>query len=746
MLNIENRLFNQLHLHQKSNRWKFSILVSLVFYLLCAVPIKSQDRPKIGLALSGGGAKGFAHIGVLKVLEEQKIPIDYISGTSIGSIIGGLYAIGYSTKYLEKLALSTNWDEMFSDNVQRRDLGMELKQWDGRYAFSLAIEGRSLQLPSGIIEGQKIIRLLDSLTTPVQHIEDFREFPIPFSCVAVDIVTGKAIVLNKGHLSEAIRASMSIPSVFTPVKINNHLLVDGGVIRNLPARDARDLGADIVIGVDVGAPLHAEESLKSLLNIVDQLTSFQKAMVNEKQQKLCNLLITPKLDTYGPTDFDEADFFIQQGEAAARAKLPELRSLLDSLNFAGDPEPPPIANPKPVDSFNISEIEITGLSPGAKKVVQSELNVFLPGRITPAALRDMIDRIYSTQLFARITYRLTDTVDGKKLWIRAKEKSTNLFRIGFRYDSRNDAAILLNTTIQNFWKFGSILAFDLKLGLNPMFDGQYFLRTIDRGRIGFRGRVNYFRSLLDVFEGAERVSQLRVISYISDFQVGRIFAKKWTLSIGVRGEYVENKPRIAPVDTRGRKDKLATLYGLWRIDTFDRTVFPTRGVFLNAEIALADKRVISNRSFRRALVDFRAMIPLHRRVSFIINTFLGATTTKSDIPIHYLFMLGGMDTPFVYLGDSNSILGLLIQERVGRNAQFLQLGTQFNLPGRKFIQLRWNAVEVFERFKINFKENKFITGFGVTAGIETRLGPVDFTLMSGNRHRLLGYVNVGYKF
>jgi len=286
---------------------------------------------------------------------------------------------------------------------------------------------------------------------------------------------------------------MSIPSVFTPVKIDGHLLVDGGVVRNLTAQDVRDLGADVVIGGDVGAPLYKEEDLKSFLNIVDQITSFQKAAVNEEQQKLCDYLLIPEIGSYGSSDFKKAAFFIRQGEAVARKMLPRLKLLADSLKLLAS-LPPPIPEPQFPDSIVIAKIEIDGLDPVAERIVKSELHIFPPERIAVADLEIAIDRLYSTQLFSWVTYRLTNSNSGKKLTVKVEEKNAHLFRIGFRYDSRNDAAILLNTTFQNFGKFGSFLAMDLKLGVDPMFDAQYFLRTADRSQLGFRGRFNYLRS------------------------------------------------------------------------------------------------------------------------------------------------------------------------------------------------------------------------------------------------------------
>lgn len=244
----------------------------LALVIFAAAPIDAQepvvDRPKVGLALSGVSARGFAHIGVLKVLEEVGMPVDYITGTSMGSIVGSLYAIGYPVEELDNIARQVDWDDLFRDNVGRRYMSMEDKRWDARYQASLFLDRGRIRLPSGLVAGQKVSELLARLTWSVHHVSNFDELPIPFACVATDIATGEPVVLRKGSLPEAVRASMAIPTLFTPVIINDRLLVDGLIARNLPAQEVRKMGAHVVIGVDVGSDLWPVEDLESMVDIL----------------------------------------------------------------------------------------------------------------------------------------------------------------------------------------------------------------------------------------------------------------------------------------------------------------------------------------------------------------------------------------------------------------------------------------------------------------------------------------------
>ncbi|MCB0286862.1 MAG: patatin-like phospholipase family protein, partial [Calditrichaeota bacterium] len=378
-------------------------------------------RPKIGLVFSGGGAKGFAHIGVLKVLEEIGMPIDCISGNSMGSIVGGLYAIGYRAADLEKIATQTDWDVVLKDRVERSALSMEQKFYDARYNVSLDLDGLRVKLPSGLISGQNVVRLLNRLTQPVQHIRDFTQFPIPFVCVATNIVTGEAVVLKSGSLAESIRASMAIPSAFTPIEIDGKLLVDGMIARNFPVQEAREvLGAEVVIGVDVGEELADEDGLDSFLSIMNQAVSFQMVKSTLEQRKLCNYLITPEVSEHGfAGSFGNAEYFIAQGEKAAREMLPQLQALLQSIKHL--PDEPENGEKiiyhaaSPEDLILIAEVEIEGLQRLPRNFVMERLQIAAPAHISLAEVENGVDRVFGSQFFERVSYELAPNANGKRL-------------------------------------------------------------------------------------------------------------------------------------------------------------------------------------------------------------------------------------------------------------------------------------------------------------------------------------------
>ncbi|MBD3224797.1 MAG: BamA/TamA family outer membrane protein [Caldithrix sp.] len=315
----------------------------IVFLLLILVfPADAQDttnaiqsRPKIGLVLTGGGARGFAHIGILKMLDSLNIPIDYIAGTSMGGIAGGLYAIGYSGIEIEKIARQANWDEIFSDQPAREVLPYLQKRNEGLFKLELGLKGVTPQPPSSLISGQKISLFISGLTIGYEQVEDFNQLPIPFRCVAVDLVTGNEVVLKRGSLAKALRATMSIPSVFSPVKWGDSLLVDGGIANNIPTDVVRRMGADYVITVDVGEPIRKRDQINNIIDIIDQTFNIMVAPGRERNLQLSDLTITPELKGYAPSDFEQEkiDQIIRRGEIAARNNLQECIRLKEKYNL-----------------------------------------------------------------------------------------------------------------------------------------------------------------------------------------------------------------------------------------------------------------------------------------------------------------------------------------------------------------------------------------------------------------------------
>src|SRR6267154_4430880 len=308
----------------------------------CALPPCVARAQKVGVALSGGAARGLAHIGVLKVLEEAGVPVDVITGTSMGSVVGGLYAVGYTAAQLDTIVRNEDWFRLLTDPVDRRDLAVDRKFAEDHYLITLPIHRGGIKLPRSVVPGQRISQLLTGLTWSAHSTRDFRALPIPFAAVATDLETSKAVVLDHGFLPDAIRASMALPSVFAPVELGDTAHIDGGVVRNLPAQDARALGADVLICSDVTDPLEPRDSIVSLVDVLVQSVSFRVWDSERAERGACDVLIVPDVRAFTSFSFGRAAELMARGEAAARAALPEIEAKVGRRRVPRRaPAPPP---------------------------------------------------------------------------------------------------------------------------------------------------------------------------------------------------------------------------------------------------------------------------------------------------------------------------------------------------------------------------------------------------------------------
>ena len=335
---------------------------------------ETGERPDVGLVLSGGGAHGIAHLGVIKVMEEAGLRPDYITGVSMGSIIGGMYAIGYSADSLHNILKKINWKLVLSNKIPENKVTFLEKKRYGNSIISLPLSFRKVMLPSGLINGQQFESALNFYAWPAADINDFSKLPIPFMCLGTDIITFKKADLKTGYLPDALRASSSVPSIFTPLKIDSLLLLDGGLIRNFAAKEVRDMGADIVIGSYVGFNGYNEEELQSVSGIMKQIAFFRSLNDFEEQKKLVDLLIKPETNEFSIIGFENVDSLFQRGYKAALPYRDYFRNLADSLNR--------IAKQKSIENildkqwYTFNKIEITGnkIYSGSRSLMSLRLN------------------------------------------------------------------------------------------------------------------------------------------------------------------------------------------------------------------------------------------------------------------------------------------------------------------------------------------------------------------------------------
>lgn len=405
----------------KKGTWLFSCILILSF--LSTSYSSDTNRPKVGLVLSGGGAKGFAHIGTLKMLDSLQIPIDYIVGTSIGGIVGALYSIGYNGLDLEEIVTQEDWLQIFTDKPPRIALPYFPKKETGKYQVEFGFEQFKPTAPSGLIFGQKISLLFSSLTFPYEKFRNFDQLPIPFRCVAVDLVTGNQVILKDGSLAKAMRATMAIPTVFSPVEWGDSLLVDGGIANNLPVDVAKEIGADIVIAIDVGAALLERKELNSVLAVLNQSLRMVGLEQWKKNIREADILIRPDIAEYSTSDFDSKKIknIIRQGDLAAYRSLEQFLELKQKYKLTK------LENPETISFLSkqprIYSIQITGHTSIPFQYIYEKLNLASEDFFDPFILKQQIAQIKSTGLVESIDYKIVPVNDEYvRLFIQVKEK------------------------------------------------------------------------------------------------------------------------------------------------------------------------------------------------------------------------------------------------------------------------------------------------------------------------------------
>jgi NTE family protein len=758
-------------------------VTSVIFLmLLVAAPCVSARsgaaaRPVIGIALSGGGARGLAHIGVLKVLEEAGVPVDVVAGTSMGSIIGALYAIGYTPAEIERIVVEADWNELFSDRPGRGELPMKNRKKDDRYLVSFPVVQGHVKLPAGLISGQKVYNLFVRLAWPVLEVNDFRRLPRPFSCVATDIARGTPVVLDHGYLPDAMRASMSIPSIFIPVRLGGRLLVDGGLLRNLPAEDAHNLGADIVIGVDVSEPLLPAEELETLAEIMNQAIDITRDPDHRRQERLCDVLIAPPLDGYTTRDYGKAREIIALGESAARAHFAELRALADSIEAlpagirAGAGTAPIEAATEAGDSaaaaagaptcgvgamlgrpsvacgaVQVDEVEVRGLRDVSSRFVLAELGIKPPAAVTVDGLERAVRRLYGSGFFTDLSYRFEETPRGKKLVIVVTENSGILLGTGLRYDSQGGASLLLNASARNVFEHGSRFEFDLLVGERKRFTGEYTLHTGIRRSAGVRADVDYIDDTIDRYEGVERVSRWRAQSTRGGFLLETLLSSVFYAAAGINWEWYRISPDIAPASFDIETGRIAFLSGdLW-FDTLDRSWFPRRGFLLRIRGEAAGDALGGEATFNRGAATSQLSIPLRPHVTLTGSAFVGITE-GGRAPFHYEFFVGGINSYAAFQGDRTyAFYGYEHEELSGPNAFEAGLDLQVEPVRGWYVILHGSAGSAAAERRDLFEPGEMRFGGGATLGAETPVGPAALSLTYSERNELGWFFSIGFPF
>jgi NTE family protein len=606
-------------------------------------------RPKIGLALSGGGARGAAHIGVLKVLEELRVPVDCVTGTSMGSVVGGSFAAGTTPAQMEQIITQTDWGGVFTDRPPRAEISPRLKQDDykGLFAPEFGVRGGSLVVQKGIVSGVNIESFLRYLTQQSGGVADFRRLPVPFRAMATDIETGESVILDHGSLSRAMRASMAIPGAVAPVEIDGRLLVDGGIANNLPIDVARKICGEVIIAVNISTPPLERDEITSALSIVGQLINFLgKERVDKQLASLSkrDVLIQPELGAISSGSFERMAEAVRIGEAAARSQADELkRYSLPKAEYEALRKRQIVAR---TDTLGrIDEIRFEGVE-RTNSAVLSQLMDTQPGdEVTEASLTRDLRRIYGRGDFDSVDYRIEEGPGTRALIIRVREKETgpNYIRFGLtlategKGDSYFNAIVSYRSTWVN--RFGAEWKLETQVGQNSYAFTEFYQPLTRYGYFFVAPYAQAGQSYRGVYSGDDRVAEYTVRENRAGFDAGTNFGQWGELRLGpvwrtVRASVQTGSPVLPEVETNasGARIKLFA-------DRLDQVWFPRDGHRLVMTGFKSSGTMGADSAYSRGELSYI------RALSYGEHTFQGSlyggTNFGTNLPGYDSFVLGG---------------------------------------------------------------------------------------------------------
>jgi NTE family protein len=772
---------------KNSNKGFFAYIFILIAFLAgSGSPVLAQNasvssietdtlkrRPKIGLVLSGGGAKGLAHIGVLKYLEKAGIKPDYITGTSMGSIIGGLYAIGYSADELDSMIRAINWPVIMTDKIPLYDVEPLEKKDYNRFEFEFDIRKGGLKLPNGLIQGQRISQLLSQYSWRVAGIKDFDDYPIPFRCVASDLITGQQYVFKSGDLMTALRASMAIPSVFTPVQVDSMYLVDGGVLNNFPVDVCREMGADIIIGVNVSHGDYPKiEDLNSMVKVLMTAAMLGNTQVIIQAVKNTDLLISPNMYPYSTGSFDAAEKIIQRGEEAGEKYFAKLKALADSINRLGPP--PEIVKLTDPDTIYIKEIYFRNVKHLPEKFIIEKLGLDVGDSVTLKDINSGLDKLLGTRFVDKITYDLKKEKEGYLIEFNVKERHPYKAGLSLRYDNVFNVGLIFNVTARNFLLNNSKWSVTTDISGSPRVEANFYKTFGEKRKTAIVFNGNFEKTIWPIYlENGHEYGNFRFfqpevnLGFAFSLNTRNIFYsgagwKEITLHSG------SGIPELFDNGVKKFGNGFFTANFSYEYNSLNKKYFTRKGtdITVNATFNINAYEVYDGLPEGYDIVKEAIIIPNENYFKFGVRiiqyfpvsakTVLGVDVRGNiithEVPYLDHIFIGGtfmnarlLDVPFY---------GLDYRERIGEDFVTLSLNYRIEIGKLFHVYLLSNALYNGHYERSNFDElpqtfigNEFMFGYGVGAAMNSFIGPIGAGAASNltdNRWRF--YINVGIPF
>jgi NTE family protein len=545
-----------------------------------------QKDVKVGLVLSGGGAKGFAHVGVLKVLEEAGVRVDYIGGTSMGAIVGSMYASGYSAKEIDSLIRTFDFDKIMQDEIPRKSKPFYEKENGEKYAITFPLKKGKITIPKAVSKGQNVLNLMTELLQHVDSITDFNKLPIPFFCIATNLETGKQEILNSGFLPKAVQASGAFPTLLEPVEIGGKLLIDGGVVNNFPIDEIIEMGADIVIGVDLRSDYDEKDELDSALKIVNQIISFQMYGSYDDRIKKTDVYIHPDMNKYSVTSFDKIEAIEAIGEKVAREKF------VDFLRIAKQQSKKrlPFYRQDQQNELHIKSILIKGNQDYTRNYVKGKMKIEEGQTILFSDLVEGINNLTATGNFTNIQYKIDTEKDGSILSLKLKQNDISTYvKFAAHYDKLYKTSILTNLTTKHLLSKNDVLSVDLVLGDNLRYNLNYFIDNGTNWSFGLRSRLNTFKTDIDYNQDNISRINLEYRDITNQLYFQTVFNRKFALGVGAEHKRINTFTETLQTLTNQEKtyfDKsdYGNFISYLKLDTYDNKYFQKEGVNVDIDL------------------------------------------------------------------------------------------------------------------------------------------------------------------
>lgn len=731
------------------------VLTFLTVQLSAQESVEKKDL-KVGLVLSGGGAKGLAHVSVLKVLEEAGVRVDYISGTSMGAIVGALYAAGYKAAQLDSIMRSIDFDIILSDNLPRRSKPFYEKESGEKYALILPITDKKVGIPKAISEGQNVLNLLTELTQHVNHINDFSKLPIPFVCVATNLETGKQEILKEGFLPEAVKASGSFPTLLAPVEIDGKLLTDGGIVNNFPVDEVIAMGADIIIGVDIQSALGDKEEMNSALKILNQIVGFQMYKTLEHKYEKVDLLIKPEMKNFNVVSFDEIEGIIEAGEVASREKLEELKQIAQQQSSVRNKT----IETDHMEKLHIDNIEIEGNNKYTKAYILGKLNIKKRDTTSYKMLVENVNNLFGTGNFENIQFKIEKTKGGSTVKFKVTEhRVSNFLKLGLHYDDLYKTGILLNITSKHVLYKNDVISGDVILGDNLRYNFNYFIDNGFYTSFGIRSRYNSFQSNVRFDEANVNKISLQYEDFTNQFYFQTVFNRKFAIGVGAEAKrikaYTETISSVEENFTSTDEDRLffdkSNYYNLisyMKLDTYDKKYFQKKGFFLDVDL----RWYLASSDYNE---NFKPFSHIKGKIGFV-HTFFDklsmhliseAGSTIGDNENRTLdFNVGGYGENFI-----NNLISFNGYDLAELNTNtFVKSGLtmRYEFLPKNYISTMVNYARVDRNlFNSGRLFENTITGFMAGYGLDTFFGPIEVNYTWSPDHEMnYWHFNIGYWF